>query len=161
METQDNAYPRTALLPGKILCTGMINLLVTHSVKFSARRNSPHILSSRFVCNEAYEMSQRQVRFNVHELVRCAAKAVGAKSCIGIEKYPDGMYNKSMLLSMDDGAQVVAKVPNPNSGLAHFTTASEDATMDFVRFSLQVRARTVCLIFCRYEMSLRLLFPKF
>lgn len=63
----------------------------------------------RFVCNEEYEISQRQVLFNVNELARCAAEATGAKSCISIEKYPDGMYNKSMLLTIDNGSQVVAK----------------------------------------------------
>ncbi|EPE31723.1 Protein kinase-like (PK-like) [Glarea lozoyensis ATCC 20868] len=41
------------------------------------------------------------------------------------------MYNKAFLLTMENGTQVVAKVPNPNAGLAHFTTASEVATMDF------------------------------
>ncbi|KAJ8104742.1 hypothetical protein OPT61_g10596 [Boeremia exigua] len=87
----------------------------------------------RFVCNEQYEMSQRHVRFNVNELARCAADAVGAKSCVSVSKYPDGMYNKSMLLTMDDGSRVVAKVPNPNAGLPHFTTASEVATMEFAR----------------------------
>ncbi|KAF2463766.1 uncharacterized protein BDR25DRAFT_244807 [Lindgomyces ingoldianus] len=81
-------------------------------------------------------MSQRQVRFNVNELVRCAAEAIGAKSCVRIEKYPDGMYNKSMLLTMDNGSHVVAKVPNPNAGIPHFTTASEVATMDFARNAL-------------------------
>ena len=78
-------------------------------------------------------MSQRRVHFNVNELAYRATEAVGAKSCISIEKYPDGMYNKSMLLTMDNGIQVVAKIPNPNAGLPHFTTASEVATMDFVR----------------------------
>lgn len=33
---------------------------------------------------------------------------------------------------MDDGKQVIAKVPNPNAGRAQITTASEVATMDFV-----------------------------
>ena len=41
------------------------------------------------------------------------------------------MYNKALLLTMDDGTQAVAKVPNPNAGRPHFTTASEVATMDF------------------------------
>ena len=82
-------------------------------------------------------MSQRQVRFNIDELARCVAEAIGAESCTNIEKYPDGMYNESMLLSMDSGAHVVAKVPNPNAGLAHFTRASEVATINFVRFSSQ------------------------
>jgi len=79
-------------------------------------------------------MSQRHVRFNVEELTRLAADCVGAKSCISIKKYPDGMYNKAMLLTMDNGTEVVARVPNPNAGKPHFTTASEVASMDFVRF---------------------------
>ena len=29
----------------------------------------------------------------------------------------------------------MAKVPNPNAGRPHFTTASEVATMEFVRFT--------------------------
>ncbi|KAL2063111.1 hypothetical protein VTL71DRAFT_6183 [Oculimacula yallundae] len=87
----------------------------------------------RFVSDEKYELSQRHVRFNVNELARLAADAVGAKVCVSVQKYPDGMYNKAMLLTMDNGTQVVAKVPNPNAGKPHFTTASEVATMDFAR----------------------------
>ncbi|KAJ5799273.1 uncharacterized protein N7518_001341 [Penicillium psychrosexuale] len=34
---------------------------------------------------------------------------------------------------MENGAEVVGKVPNPNAGQPNFTTASEVATMDFVR----------------------------
>jgi hypothetical protein len=85
-------------------------------------------------------MSQRYVRFNVNELARIATEAVGAKSCVSIEKYPDGMYNKAMLLTIDNGTLVVAKVPNPNAGRPDFTTASEAATMDFVRFASSVNA---------------------
>ncbi len=88
----------------------------------------------RFVSNEQYEMSERYVRFNLQELARVAANAVGSKCCIEINKYPDGLYNKALLLTMDDGTQVVAKVPNPNAGRPHYTTASEVATMEFVRF---------------------------
>ncbi|KAH6678552.1 hypothetical protein B0J14DRAFT_625117 [Halenospora varia] len=78
-------------------------------------------------------MSQRHVSFNVNELARIAAEAIGSSICVSVEKYPDGMYNKAMLLTMEDGTQVVAKVPNPNAGKPHFTTASEVATMDFAR----------------------------
>ena len=87
----------------------------------------------RFVCNEKHEMSQRYIRFDLRELGRIAADAVGSNSCINIEKYPDGMYNKSFLLTMNDGMQAVAKIPNPNAGRPHYTTASEVATMEFVK----------------------------
>lgn len=85
----------------------------------------------RFVVNEKDQMEQRRVRFNMNEVVQVAARSVGAK-CVSVRKRPDGMYNKCFLLSMDDGQEVIAKVPNPNAGISHFTTASEVATMDFV-----------------------------
>lgn len=65
-------------------------------------------------------------------LAKVAADSVGAARCIDIKKYPDGMLNKAFLMSMDDGQEVIAKVPNPNAGVPHFTTASKVATMDFV-----------------------------
>lgn len=33
---------------------------------------------------------------------------------------------------MSDGREVIAKVPNPNSGFPFYTIASEVATMEFV-----------------------------
>ncbi|KAF2732731.1 phosphotransferase enzyme family protein [Polyplosphaeria fusca] len=109
-----------------------IMLLIQSDLKYSD--DLFNYTRGRFVCDEGYEISQRRVRFNVNELARCAAETIGAKLCVNIKKYPDGMYNKSMLLTMDNGSQVVAKVPNPNAGIPHFTTANEVATMDFVRF---------------------------
>ena len=72
----------------------------------------------------------------MNELAQLCAKVVGSRVCVNIEKYPDGMFSKAFLVTMEDGMQVVAKVPNPNAGLAHLTTASEVATMDFVRIPL-------------------------
>jgi hypothetical protein len=68
----------------------------------------------------------------MNRLARVAADSVGSSRCISIKKYPDGMFSKAFLMSMDDGREVIAKVPNPNAGVPHFTTASEVATMDFV-----------------------------
>lgn len=47
-------------------------------------------------------------------------------------KISEGQYNKVFQLTMDDGREVIAKLPNPNAGRPYFTTASEVATMDFV-----------------------------
>ena len=35
-------------------------------------------------------------------------------------------------ITMDNGREIIAKLPNPNAGRPHFTAASEVATMDFV-----------------------------
>lgn len=90
----------------------------------------------RFLRNDSQELSQRYVRFNVDELSRIAAEACDSSRCVDVEKFADGMYNKSLLLTMDNGTQVVAKVPNPNAGRCHLTTASEVATMDFVSLAV-------------------------
>ncbi|KAG5960060.1 hypothetical protein E4U57_000294 [Claviceps arundinis] len=87
----------------------------------------------RFVRDEEHEFALRRREFNVGELARRAARAVQADRCLSIKKFTDGMYNRALLLSMDNGKEVVAKIPNPNAGQAHFTTASEVATMKFAR----------------------------
>lgn len=92
-----------------------------------------HFTKGRFICNEAFEMSQRHVRFDMNELSRIAAKAAGFECCARVEKYPDGLYNKTFLFTMQDGTEVVGKVPNYNAGRPHCTIASEVATMDFAR----------------------------
>ncbi|OOF96589.1 hypothetical protein ASPCADRAFT_4630 [Aspergillus carbonarius ITEM 5010] len=87
----------------------------------------------RFIVDEPENLRKREVRFDLNRLASVAAESVGAARCISIKKYPDGMFNKAFLMSMNDGQEVVAKVPNPNAGVPHFTTASEVATMDFAR----------------------------
>lgn len=69
----------------------------------------------------------------MNELARIAARSVSSPACANVEKLPEGQYNKAFLMTMEDGVQVIAKVPNLGAGLPHFTTASEVATMDFVR----------------------------
>ncbi|KAJ6164176.1 hypothetical protein N7470_002848, partial [Penicillium chermesinum] len=91
----------------------------------------------RFIVDEAENLREREVRFDMNKLAQVAADSVGATRCVSIKKYPDGMFNKAFLMSMENGQEVVAKVPNPNAGIPHFTTASEVATMDFARSILQ------------------------
>ncbi|PYH34771.1 phosphotransferase enzyme family protein [Aspergillus neoniger CBS 115656] len=83
-------------------------------------------------------MAIRRVKFNMSELAKRAAESVGFPhdQCVNVERLPDGMFNKAFLFTMQDGTQVVGKVPNPNAGRPHYTTASEVATMDFVRNKL-------------------------
>ncbi|EER26282.1 hypothetical protein CPC735_004530 [Coccidioides posadasii C735 delta SOWgp] len=97
----------------------------------------------RFIVDEVENLRKREIRFDMNSLARVAADSVGAARCIAIEKYPDGMFNKAFLMSMDDGREVIAKVPNPNAGVPHFTTASEVATMDFARKILNTPAPRV------------------
>ncbi|BDD56256.1 hypothetical protein MAP00_001730 [Monascus purpureus] len=91
----------------------------------------------RFLTDEASELAKRYIRFDIDELARLAVRAAeaasnGPRTCISIEKMADGMHNKAIRFTMDNGFQAVGKVPNPNAGLPHLTTASEVATMDFM-----------------------------
>ncbi len=93
-----------------------------------------HFTRGRFVSNEEFEMSQRCVQFNMDKLAQIAASTVDSRRCVTVEKYPDGQFSKVFLMTMENGKQVVAKVPNPNAGQSKYTTASEVATMEFVIF---------------------------
>lgn len=92
--------------------------------------------SGRFVYDEKEQVTQRETQFDANELARIAAEAIGSKECVEFQKYTDGLYNKVFVLTMDDGKEVIAKIPCSNAGLPHFTTASEVATMDFVSHTI-------------------------
>ena len=93
-----------------------------------------HPTRFRYVSNELEELAQRYVKFNIKELSKQAAQAAGSRRCIAVTKGDDGSFNRVLTLDMDDGKQVIAKIPTPNAGRAYSTTASEVATMEFVRF---------------------------
>lgn len=75
-------------------------------------------------------------------LVRYAAKSdpEAAEECnltfvcsgVKLLKCVEGQYNKAFIITMDNGVEVFAKIPNPNAGPTFYTTASEVATRQFV-----------------------------
>ncbi|KAE8422868.1 kinase-like domain-containing protein [Aspergillus pseudocaelatus] len=60
-----------------------------------------------------------------------------------VMKYREGLHNKAFLLMLNDGSEVVARLPNPNARPPVFTTASEVATMEYVREILGLPAPRV------------------
>ncbi|OJJ51118.1 hypothetical protein ASPZODRAFT_148466 [Penicilliopsis zonata CBS 506.65] len=89
--------------------------------------------SGRWLWNERQQLACRSVKFDLSTLLRLAASVIGARSCTQVLKVSEGQYNKVFQLTMDDGREIIAKLPNPNAGRPHFTTASEVATMDFLK----------------------------
>ncbi|KAG6213092.1 hypothetical protein E4U34_006877 [Claviceps purpurea] len=79
------------------------------------------------------EITQRPCEFNVSELAQHAARVVRADRCVNIKEFLGGVKNRTLLLSMDNGKDVVAKILIPDAGRPHFTIASEAATMKFAR----------------------------
>ncbi|PYH34307.1 phosphotransferase enzyme family protein [Aspergillus neoniger CBS 115656] len=80
--------------------------------------------SGRWLWDEAAQLRKRYQPFNVEELKKAAARSVDAKHCVNLTKLPEGSYNKTLLLTMDNDVQVIAKVPNPYVS-QQFVTASE------------------------------------
>lgn len=125
--------------------------LPLRSAKFIGRRASSRVssigldderlfsyTSGRWLWNEQKQLLDRYRRFNVHELKKTACRALGATSCVSLQKIGEGGFNKVFRLVMQDGRKVIAKIPNPNAGPPHYTTASEVATMEFGRTVLNL-----------------------
>jgi hypothetical protein len=73
----------------------------------------------------------RYVKFNLDSLCRLAATHFSdTTKCIRVVKL-EGNFNKALLLTMNDGNEVIAKLPCPNAGPPSLTTASEVATLKF------------------------------
>ncbi|PVH85726.1 hypothetical protein DL98DRAFT_568045 [Cadophora sp. DSE1049] len=94
----------------------------------------------RWLSNESENLAIRYRKFNIPALVDAAVHAAGngARSCVKLLKCTEGQYNKAFLMSMDSGAEVLAKVRNPNAGPAFYTTASEVAIRQFLRTVLKL-----------------------
>ncbi|KAB8069135.1 hypothetical protein BDV29DRAFT_195102 [Aspergillus leporis] len=75
----------------------------------------------RWLGDEERHLRNRYKRFNIPELKRIGAENI------------EGGFNKVFRLVMDNGVSVIARIPYPNVGHSCKTTASEVATMEFVR----------------------------
>ncbi|KAJ8116979.1 hypothetical protein OPT61_g1714 [Boeremia exigua] len=95
--------------------------------------------AQRWLWNESDQPKRRYLKFDLNALVKVAENTMGSDvSCVEVTKLPEENFNKTFLLTMHDGHQLIARLPNPNAGPARYTTASEVATMDYVRDRLQI-----------------------
>lgn len=60
-----------------------------------------------------------------------------------MSKLGEGSYNKVFLLEMDDGKEIVAKIPQPSAGRKHISTASEVPLLPFLREELDIQVPEV------------------
>ncbi|KAF7968156.1 hypothetical protein HWV62_31736 [Athelia sp. TMB] len=97
--------------------------------------------SGRWLYNEAEQLAQRYLKFDVGALHRVVFDVCGSP-VVAMEK-KEGLFNKSFMCTLADGQQVTARIKNPIAGPEHLMTASEVATMDYVRSVLHVPAPRV------------------
>ncbi|KAF4221630.1 hypothetical protein CNMCM6457_001781 [Aspergillus fumigatiaffinis] len=93
--------------------------------------------SGRWLYNEQPQLEKRYVQFDVPALQQTAGHIVGSR-CLKMTKLPEGLYNKVFSLEMENGREILARIPNPNAGHPAYVVASEVATLDFLRNVLDI-----------------------
>ncbi|KAE8371102.1 kinase-like domain-containing protein [Aspergillus bertholletiae] len=74
----------------------------------------------------------------IDQLQRIAGEAVQQDYCPDITKFAEGGFNRVFLLRANNGREVIARIPTSTAGPPHYTTASEMATMNFLRAVLKL-----------------------
>lgn len=76
------------------------------------------------------------MKFDLNALIRVVETVSGPNAtCIEVTKLPEGNFNKTFAMSLQDGRELIARLPTPNVGPRYYTIASEVATMDYVSLS--------------------------
>ncbi|KAI0070291.1 hypothetical protein K474DRAFT_1670237 [Panus rudis PR-1116 ss-1] len=87
----------------------------------------------RWLYNEDLHRKVRTTPFDVEALENIACHAVGARRCISWSVLGEGGFNKVFLLTFDNDATAVVRLPSRAFGNVQLATASEVATMCYVR----------------------------
>ncbi|KAL3491197.1 hypothetical protein BJX62DRAFT_237435 [Aspergillus germanicus] len=89
--------------------------------------------NGRFLANEEHQLARRYRKFNLDALCDVAASAGGNTSRISaIEKF-EGGFSKALLMTKENGSELIAKIPLRIAGPAVLTTASEVGTLEYIR----------------------------
>ncbi|TBU29340.1 protein kinase subdomain-containing protein PKL/CAK/Fmp29 [Dichomitus squalens] len=93
--------------------------------------------SGRWIINDALRHAERRRVFNVDGLCRLAAQSVDRSpdDIIDLTKLAEGGFNRTFLITMRDGFQMVARIPYPATVPKDLAVASEAATMALLRSS--------------------------
>ncbi|KAM5433157.1 hypothetical protein MferCBS31731_007154 [Microsporum ferrugineum] len=85
--------------------------------------------------NDALRLAERKRSFHISELKRLAAASIHQKKedVTRFEKLAEGGFNRTFLITMRNGFQLVARIPYPITGPKDLLIANEVATMDFLR----------------------------
>ena len=85
--------------------------------------------------NEELRLRERRRVFNVQELKRLAAASVSRQptDIAYFRKLAEGGFNRTFLVCMHDGFEMIARIPHLKTEPRNLLVASEVATMDYLR----------------------------
>lgn len=108
-----------------------------HLQAFSTFASSPDSFfrstSQRWLHDEDRNQALRFRPFDVDALKQEIIKSTGAFSVLDLSNLGEGRCNRAFQVQLSDGQSVVARIPTPVAGPKHLVTASEVATMKFLR----------------------------
>ncbi|KAL1846540.1 hypothetical protein Plec18170_009119 [Paecilomyces lecythidis] len=87
--------------------------------------------NGRFLVNEARERARRYATFNVDVLCSLVSSLPSISSPILKIDKMEGGFNKALLMTAENGKEVITKIPLPQIVPPKYVTASEVATLDF------------------------------
>ncbi|PIG79138.1 hypothetical protein AARAC_007728 [Aspergillus arachidicola] len=88
--------------------------------------------NGRFLVNERSEKAKRYAEFNVDALCSIVSSLPSVSSPISKIDKMEGGFNKVMLMTAENGKEVVAKMPFPRIVPMEYSTASEVAFLNYV-----------------------------
>ncbi|TRM55904.1 hypothetical protein BD626DRAFT_561028 [Schizophyllum amplum] len=91
----------------------------------------------RWLYNNDQQLVLRHVPFNVKALIDLAVRSAEATGCVSFEKIHEGTMNRMFALRLDNDVEYVVKIPFSVAGPKHLCTASEVATLDYLRTELE------------------------
>lgn len=87
--------------------------------------------NGRFLVREKEACDRRYLSFDLDQLCAIAASA-GSKSPIRAVEKMEGGFSKALLMSKEDGTEVIAKLPFSIAGPPKYLTASEAAVLQYL-----------------------------
>ncbi|KAH8730345.1 amidase signature domain-containing protein [Phaeosphaeriaceae sp. PMI808] len=131
-----SGYPVAALPLSYLDYSGRpFGLAAIASARTPVNISSFSYTSGRYLFNESLRLKERHVEFNIEALQRAAEASVGNKhgKVISMKKLAEGGFNRVFVLQLQDGFELIAKIPYHIARPEYFATASEAATLTFLR----------------------------
>ncbi|KAK2732004.1 Phosphotransferase enzyme [Myotisia sp. PD_48] len=89
--------------------------------------------SGRFLYNEDIRLRERHVEFNVAALKEVVSRHTGGGRVMNFRKLSEGGFNRVFLVTLENDLRVVVKIPYHIYVPKKYATASEVATLSFLR----------------------------
>ena len=103
--------------------------------KSHTRPSSSDSSSLSFSYNEALRHKERRLAFNVDALRQLAVQSINQNltDVVSFSKLTEGGFNRTFVITLSGGRQIVARVPYPVTVPKYYAVASEVATIEYLR----------------------------